>query len=134
MTDGIMTAYQKSLAELGELDEEVQDAIKATTRQAFREARPLTDDEKNQQKALRASQVEIRDAINRLSFVTLQQLDSSPEIEALVARIQAISNMVEEEAAKLGAIGKIAAQAQTTSAALADLTESAQALKDTIES
>lgn len=134
MSDAIMTAYRKSLAELGELDEEAQDAIKAITRQAFRDARPLTDDEKNQQKTLRASQVELRDAINRLSFETLQQLDSSAEIEALVARIQSISNMVKEEAAKLGAIGRIAAQAQATTAALADLTESAQELKDSIES
>ncbi len=133
MTDAIMDAYRKSLTELGELEEEAQDAIKAINRQAFREARPLTTEEKAELKKLRASQVEIRDGINRLSFETLQQLDSSPEIAALVTRIVDLKAMVQGEAAKLGAIGKIAEQASKTTEALAKLAESAQALKDTLD-
>lgn len=134
MTDEIMAAYRKSLAELGELDDAAQTAYNAITRAAVRAARPLTPEEKEQQKKLRASQVEISDSINNLSFETLQKLDSSSEVEALVARIESINNIVKEEAAKLDSVSAFAKQAQETTAALASLTESAQALKDSLAS
>lgn len=133
MNEAIMNAYRQSLAELGVLEEGVQGAIKSINRKAFLGNTKLSIEEKEELEELGITLIAIRDSIGKLSHETLIQLDSSPQVADLVSRIEQLKTMVQNEAAKLGAIGELAELANKSTEALAQLAESAQELKDSFD-
>lgn len=88
----ILEAAKEARANLGRLEQELQDEIEDIRFRAFREGgRELTAAERERREALRARQTEVREAFVVLAYTTLRQLDESSEVALLQQRMNDIN-------------------------------------------
>lgn len=132
MTDGtvdketasaIVAGAMQSRSNLAELDHRLQDEIDEIVLAAAREERPLSDDDKNRRKALRAQQADVQDAFEELAFATLARLDNSADVAELKDKLDAINAQLGDDLQRLKNIARYAAIAAKVADGLAQLGE-----------
>lgn len=83
--------------------------------------RPLTADERDNRKRLRDAQTATRSAMVELSFVTLQAMDQSSEVQRLVNAFQSINAELKSATDRVNKIANIAATTEKVISAIAQI-------------
>ncbi|MEZ5830016.1 MAG: hypothetical protein R3D05_02415 [Dongiaceae bacterium] len=109
--------------QLAALDHQLQSEIDAIVFTAFKGGRPLSSDDIEKRKQLRATQMEVRDQFNVLSFVTLQRLDDTDEVSQLLHQMNTINAGLQDDFRRLKKIKRYAAIIAGVTDAVAKATE-----------
>jgi hypothetical protein len=117
----IVAKAMMARADLGELDHTLQGGIDEIVLAAARAKRPLSSDEKNRRKALRATQAEVEDAFEELAFATLARLDNSADVAELKGKLDSINANLADDLERLKNIERYAAIAAKVADGLAQL-------------
>ncbi len=97
----IMADAKAQRENLEELERSLQADIKHIDRLAFMESRALTDDEKAQRAALRASQEKVGAAYVEWAYLTSKRLDDSAEVDIIKAKIDAVNVSLADDLGRL---------------------------------
>lgn len=93
----IVAEATKSRSDLAELDHKIQEEIDEIVLAAARAGRPLSADDENRRKVLRADQLEVQEAFEVLAFATLGRLDKSADVEVLKGKLDSINaNLIDD--------------------------------------
>lgn len=106
--DEIIAASKEARRKLAELEQELQDEINEINFTAFIAEREVTAEEGARRKARRATQLEVREAYVSLAYETLKELDESPEIARLQAKMANINSGLQDDLDHLKAIERYA--------------------------
>ena len=111
-------AAQQSLADL---EAELQEEIDEIRLRAFQQNRGMTEEERTTRNDRRAQKSEARAAYVALTFVTLQRLDQSEEVEQLTRKMNEINQGLEGDLDGLKHIARYAATATKVADSLAKI-------------
>jgi hypothetical protein len=107
----IEAAAQKAESAIGALQRKLQAEQREIRRQAFLEDRALTAQEQQRLADIAAAQQGLTNALVQLSFVTLQNLDSSAAVQQLQSRMNQINQGLTGDLDKLKQLEAFAATA-----------------------
>lgn len=119
--DDVLAEAKAARLDLADLEFELQEEIDRIRFDAASSGRAMTEEERNLRNQLRAEKSELRDAFVQLTFVTLQRLDSAPEIAQLNARMAAVNQDLQDDLAHLKEIAEFAALAARISEGIAGI-------------
>ena len=106
--DAILAAAADSRASLATLEQALMSRIDAIEGAAFDAGRPFTPAESAERDQLRAALGEVRDAFRELGFVTLEQLDSAADVQALHRDLQDVNQQIDGDLQRLKQIARFA--------------------------
>lgn len=124
----IISDAKEARQHLGDLEFQLQEEIDEIDFKVFQEDRELTDDERNERRELRASQVEVRDAFVVLTYVTARRLDQSEEVGRLHQKMKEINNGLKDDLERLRQIERYAETAAKVADGIAKITEKVAAV------
>ena len=97
----IVADAREARQQLAAVEHQLQHEIDEIDFGAFREGRPLSDEEIGKRREFRASQAEVRDALIVLAFVTARRLDESAEVAMLQRQIGRINSNLRDDLDRL---------------------------------
>ena len=122
--DEILAEFQVAIADLGQLEKDLQGEINDIKIAAFRAGRKMSADEVALRNERRASQTKVRDAMGELAYVTAKRLDDSHEVAVLKSDIDEVNLGLLDDLDRLKDVERYADAAAKISAGLVKIASS----------
>lgn len=122
--DEILAEFEVTIADLGQLEKNLQGEINDIKITAFRAGRTMSADEIALRNERRTSQTKVRDAMGELAYVTAKRLDDSHEVAALKSDIDEVNLGLLDDLERLQDVERYADAAAKISAGLVKIASS----------
>ena len=130
--DEVSAAFDAARREISDLDQALAEERTAIRRKAFRDQRPLTDEEIARRKAIAASRLELVDALETLTFSTLKAMENADDLDDLLHAINSVNQQLDDDLSRLAEIVNYAQSAAKVAESIASAAEKLTELRPTL--
>lgn len=127
----VKTLFENQLQAIFLLDQTLSAERSALKRKAFAENRQLTADEITRRKEISGTRGELAEAMKALALDTVDALENSSDIDALLIDIETVNQQLKDDLDRLKKIEENAAKVEAVAKGLASVTDKLLDLKNT---
>lgn len=119
----VMAQFRDTRAQLYALDDALDQERREIRMRAFKEGRAQTPEETSRRKQIGSQRMEVGDALEALGLDTIEALDSTDDLQKLIASIGLVNAELEDDLEDLRSLERYADLAAKVSASLAKVAE-----------